>query len=111
MNVFKHTLKNFKHQQQALVILIFTLIAAMIWISASLFNSQRKLGISDEQLKLSKPLTPTIDEKTLLRLEQKQAYSNQELSQFPIYMILKDKSQIETIVEIGTQPEPTPLPK
>lgn len=108
MNVFKRTLKKLNQQQQALIILTFSLIAVIVWISVSLFSSQRRSGISDEQVKMSKPLVPIINKEVLLNLEKKQSFSNQELRQFPIYMMFKDQDQTEKVVEIGTQLESLP---
>ena len=110
MNIFRKTLKKFKHQQQILAILVFALVAVAVWISASLFTSQRRLGISKDQLKLSKPLTPNIDEEVVLNLEKKHDFSDQDLRRFPIYMVLKDEMQIERVVEIGTELNPSPSP-
>lgn len=110
MNIFKQKLEGFRHHQQIMTILVFTLVAVILWVAASLFSSQRRLGISPEQLKLSKPLTPVINTDVLLNLEQKQSFSNEELRKFPIYMLIKDQQQIEHIVEIGTKLEPLPSP-
>lgn len=110
MNIFKQALEKIQQQQQMLAILVFTFVAAIMWIAASLFTSQQKTGISRELLNLSKPLTPSIDEEVIQRLRGKGVFFSSQLQNFPIYMIRKDQNQIEEIVEIGTQPEPTPSP-
>jgi hypothetical protein len=105
MSIFKETLEKIKQQQQALAILVFTLVAAMIWIGASLFTSQQKTGISKDLLKLAKPLTPSINQEVIQRLRQKEIFLDSQLQDFPIYIIKKDKNQNERVVEMGTELE------
>ncbi len=101
MNIFKKTLEKIKHQQQLLAILVFTLVAAMIWIGASLFTSQQKTSISKDLLELAKPLTPSINQAVMQRLQQKKVFLDSQLQDFPIYIIKKDKNQTEHVIEIG----------
>ena len=110
MNIFKQAFEKIKHQQQLLAILIFTFVASMIWIGISLFTSQQKTGISDDLLKLSKPLTPSINQDVIQRVQSKGVYLESQLRKFPIYMIRKESGLPDQVVEIGTTPEPTPSP-
>ena len=105
MNIFKQTLEKIKHQQQMLAILVFTLVATMIWIGASLFTSQQKIGISKDLLKLSRPLTPSINQEIIQRLKQKGVFSDSELQNFPIYVIKRDQNQVERVIEMGVELE------
>ena len=99
-----------KHQQQILAILVFAFVAVIVWVGVNLFTSQQKTGISKDLLRLSKPLTPTINQEVIQRLRQQGVFFDSQLQDFPIYMIIKDKNQVEQKVEIGTEPEPSPSP-
>jgi uncharacterized protein HemX len=110
MNIFKETLKKIKHQQQILAMLVFALVAAIIWIGASLFTSQQKTEISKDLQRLAKPLTPSINQDVIQRLRQKKVFLESQLHDFPIYMTRQNQGLAEQIVEIGTEPEPTPSP-
>ena len=79
-------------------------------VTASLFTSQQKTDVSKNLLKLAKPLTPTIDQEVIQRLRQQGVFLESQLQNFPIYMIVRDRSQIERIIEIGTELEPTSSP-
>lgn len=110
MNIFKETLEKIKHQQQILAMLIFALVATIIWIGAGLFTSQQKTNVGQDLLKLAKPLTPSINQEVIQRLRQKKVFLESQLQDFPIYTTRKNQGQAEQIVEIGTEPEPTPSP-
>ena len=108
MNIFKQTLEKMKQQQQILAMLVFAFVAVIIWITVNLFTSQQKTGISKDLLKFAKPLIPTINQEVVQQLKEQGVFPDSQLQDFPIYMVIKDRSQIERIVEIGTEPEPTP---
>ena len=108
MNIFKQRLEKFKQQQQVLAILIFSLVAVIIWIAASIFSSQKRTGIDKDLLKLAKPLTPSINREIIQRIGIKRKFTESDLQNFPIYMMVKDHEQVERIVEIGTELEPPP---
>lgn len=110
MNIFKQALDKLKHQQQLLAILIFSFVAIMVWIATNLFTSQQRTSISEDLLRLAQPLTPTINQEVIQRIRKKGVFPDSQLRKFPIYMIAKDKGQVERIVEIGTEPEPSPSP-
>jgi len=87
------------HRSQTFLrILIFTLVTAIIWVGLSLFRTQEETGISPKLLKLAEPLNPNINIDVLSRIEQKRGFTEQELSDFPIYSISTDKSGGEQVV-------------
>lgn len=110
MSIFKDTLNQMKHQQQFLAILVFAFIAIIIWTSASLISSQNTVALDKDLLKLSRPLTPTINQKVIQELQQKKVFLNSQLRDFPIYIIRKEKGQVEQVIELGSEPEPSPSP-
>ncbi|MDH5533377.1 MAG: hypothetical protein OEX81_03055 [Candidatus Pacebacteria bacterium] len=101
MKPAKKKLSNLKIKQQALYVLIFSFVTVLIWISGSLFKSQRKSGISPDLLELATPLSPTINIELINRIEQSSNYSDQELASFQIYKIIKSKDgRIQQVVPI-----------
>lgn len=83
------TLDTLKHKQWLLRILIFTLVTAMIWLGFSLFRSQQQTGIPADLQKLAIPLNPTINIGVVDRIEQKRAYTAEELQNFPVYRLIR----------------------
>lgn len=120
MNNKNSKISQLRQRQRLLQILIFSLITITIWVTFSLFRSQKKTIISSEQKKLAEPLNPTIKVEVLQKLLGKKAYSEAELSGFPIYKILVSKdgkqSEVVTIDTKATElipaksPTPTPSP-
>lgn len=86
------TLEALRHQQIFLRILIFSIVTIMIWVGFTLFRSQQVVQIPAELQKMAIPLTPTIDLDVVTRIEQKKDYTDQELSNFPIYLLSNDKN-------------------
>lgn len=87
------------HQRQTLLkIMIFTLVTAVIWVGLTLFRTQQRTEISQELIKLAEPLNPNINLSVITRIEEKKGYSDQELSDFPIYSIVTDGANGEKIV-------------
>ena len=105
MMIFKQALEKIKHQQQMLAMLVFALVAVIIWIGASLFVSQQKTGVDKDLLKLAKPLTPSINQEVIQRLRQKKVFLDSQMQDFPIYIIKKDQNQIEQVVKMGQKLE------
>ncbi len=105
MNIFQKSFQKLKQQQQLLAILIFGLVAVIFWIAVTIFTSQRRQSISAELQQLAKPLTPSIDETVLNRIEDKRAYSQEELAAFPIYRLVQSQAGGgEIVVAVGEEP-------
>jgi len=99
-----------RQRQRLLQILIFSLITIAIWVTFSLFRSQKKTVISAEQKRLAESLNPTIKTEVLQKLQQKRIFSEGELAVFPIYKILisKDGRQSEVVTIETTETELIP---
>lgn len=114
MNPLNNHLTKLKHRQYLLYLLLFSFATIILWLAIGLVTSQTKSGIEPALKNLAKPLTPTLNEEVINRLEQKQIFSESDLAKFPIYKIIKTtdgKSQV--IVTIETEEEaltPTPPP-
>lgn len=105
MNPFEKALDKIRHQQQLLAILIFFLVAVMIWITVSLISTSHKSGITRQQQQLALPLTPRINEEILTTIESKRTYSPAQLSQFPIYRHFSDQEQQLRLIQVGQEEE------
>lgn len=100
---FSKELSHLKTNQQLLTILILLFICMVFWIIISLFSSQTSTKITPEITEMAKPFNPTLSVEVLDTLENKKNFSDQELSNFPIYIIQKDVvTQTESIVELGS---------
>ncbi len=103
---YKEQFKKLRRQKYFLAMLIFTLVAVILWIMASLTSSQRKLGISAELKVLAKPLNPQLNRDVIARLEAKKKYTLSELAEFPIFILVKlDDGSGFQVIELGKQPE------
>lgn len=117
-------LTSLRHGQQLLVILMFSLVTIVVWVSISLITSQTKTAIPTELQNLATPLNPSINTEVLTIIEQKRAYDPAQLTQFPIYS-LADEQEIDvspantlptTLSSTSSlnsllAPEPTPSPE
>jgi hypothetical protein len=96
-------LSGLRIKQQALYVMIFSFVTVVVWISGSLFRSQKRTGISPDLLQLAVPLSPTINVDVIDRIEQSTVYSDQELYDFQIYKLIKSKDgRIQQVVPIGS---------
>ncbi|GEM_PF-995913 len=94
----KTQLSQLQQKQTFLKILIFTLVTVIVWVGLTLFRTQRETGISPELLKMAEALNPNINEEVISQIEQKRAFSPEELSDFPVYSIVTSKTGEESIV-------------
>ena len=100
---FSREVSKLKRNQQILTILVLLFVSMTFWIITSLFSSQTSSKISPTINKLAMPLTPTLDTTILDTIDLKRSFSEEELSNFPIYVVVRDQStQTERIVPIGT---------
>lgn len=104
MKLAKNKLSNLKIKQQALYVMIFSFVTVLIWISGSLFKSQRKTGIAPDLLELATPLSPTINIDLIDSIEESVNYSDQALANFQIYRIIKSKDgRLQRVVPIESE--------
>lgn len=94
----KTQLAQLQQKQTFLKILIFTLVTVMVWVGLTLFRTQQRTGITPELLKMAEALNPNINEAVLSEIEQKRAYSPEELNDFPIYSITTDRTGEQQLV-------------
>lgn len=109
---FSKEVSRLKTNQQLLTILVLLFICMILWIIISLFSSQNSTKITPEILEMAKPFNPTLDSSVLDTLDTKKVLTDEELTNFPIYVIQRDPlDQSERIVELGTStPSTTPAP-
>lgn len=96
-NSFQDQLKNLKKRKEILVILLFFFVIVIFWIGLSLFSSQQQAGITAEQKKLAQPLPPNINTAVIEKIEEKRAFSDFELKDFPIYSMYDSGTGIEVV--------------
>ncbi len=109
-------LKQLKHKNQLLTILVLLLVCVFSWGIASIFSSQRQSKLPSDLTKLAKPLNPNLDTQILNTLETKRSFTAEELSQIEIFIIVVDPAtQTEQIIEINESVKavatPTPRPR
>lgn len=112
---FSKEISRIKNKQQMLTILILLFICLLFWIIVSLFSSQNSSKISPNVQEMARPFNPTLSTEVLDTLETKKVFSEEELSDFPIFIIREDpQTQAETIVELGKPSiviQPTAVPR
>lgn len=102
-------LSGLRVKQQVLYVLIFSFVTVTIWIGGSLFSSQKKSGITPDLLELAQPLNPAINTAILDEIEARPNYTDEELSYFQIYKIIRSKDGREQqIVPIESPLEEIP---
>jgi hypothetical protein len=102
-NKAKKRIGGLRRNQQFLYVGVFTVVAVIIWVSGSLFQSQRKTGISRELQLMAEPLNPNINTFALDRIEQKTTYSDQDLEGFDIFVVnLEEENRANAAGENGT---------
>lgn len=100
-------LSNLRHSRQLLIILMFSLVTIVAWVSISLITSQKKTTISAELQALALPLTPSLNLEVLSDIESKRMYSANELASFPIYVLTEKEDRRSNS---PAQPSLTPTP-
>jgi hypothetical protein len=99
-NQFQKQLNKLRKQEYFMIALIVTFVMIIVWTFTSIFVSQQKISVSQELRDLSKPLNPNLNQEVLLSLEKKKFYSEKELSNFPIYQVVRldnDKEEVRKI--------------
>jgi len=94
----KSRLSSLQHSQALLRILVFSFFTVIVWIGFTLFQSQQQTGISPDLQLMAVPLNPNIDTQVIDRIQQKHFYTDQELSNFPIFRVVVDQGGVEHIV-------------
>ena len=84
----KQELNRLRRQKSILWVGVLFLVVVLIWTAISIFTSQRKVQIDQELTEIAKPLVPRLDAEVFTMIEEKRALSDEELSDFPIYVYL-----------------------
>lgn len=84
----KQELNRLRRQKTILWVGVLFLIAVLIWTAFSIFTSQKKVKIDQDLTELAKPLVPRLDKEVFSMIEEKRVLSDEELSNFPIYVYL-----------------------
>ncbi|MFH2118517.1 MAG: hypothetical protein ABII10_02175 [Candidatus Paceibacterota bacterium] len=84
-------LKKLQQRKDLLIIFLMFFVIAVFWIVVDVLSSQQKTGITAEQRELAKPLSPSLDSQVISELEQKITYSENELGDFPVFIISPDQ--------------------
>ena len=79
-------------------VLLFSLVTIGVWVSFSIFLSQKKTPIDPELIRLSLPLNPNINLEVIKDLATKKSYSASELEGFTIYTLITDKQTRQRIL-------------
>lgn len=90
------TFQQLLFEQQILGILLFTILVIFLWVISSIYFSYSASTLTVEDTQTVVPLTPTIPDKPLNELNARTWWSEDELNQFSVSVILNDKS-IKTI--------------
>jgi hypothetical protein len=97
-NFFKKELNKLRKNHVILAALILLLVCVVVWTGVSLASSQQKTQITPKLLKQSQPLTPTLNQSALEGLELKRSYSDEELADFPIYLLTSSEDGRQEVV-------------
>lgn len=102
LNQSQSQLSGLRRNQQFLYVGVFTLVVVIVWVAGSLFQSQKKTGISTQQQLMAKPLNPNINSLVIDRIEAKRSFSSEELAGFEIFKINLEEGNRKR----ATQPAP-----
>lgn len=103
-------LKSLQQKQIFLRILIFSFATVLVWVGFSLVLSQQQTGISPELQKLAVPLNPNIHLEIVDQIQQKRAFTDQELQNFPVLRVVHNSNGTDSITTGEVAPVPTPTP-
>lgn len=92
-NKFEKQLEKIRRQKKLLIALILFFVVILTWILISIFASQTGHVIGPELVKLAKPLVPSIDTKLLDDLQARSFFTEEELEEFSIYVLLSERGE------------------
>ena len=84
---FQKQLNQLKKRKLFFVLIILVVVAIIIWVLVTIFAIDKHAEIDKEIEKVRKPLEVNINEELLSKLSTKQLFSEEELSNFPIYRL------------------------
>jgi len=77
-------------------ILFFVLV--VLWILVSIFTTSRTSSIAPELRELAKPFVPRLESRVFEEILAKRAFTQSELSSFPIYIFDQDKLTADSVL-------------
>jgi len=84
-----------------LIFLVLLAIGGVIWVFVSIYASQNTTTLPPEATAAATPLDPNLNTAVLDKLETKSIYSEEELANFPIYVIKTDRfTRTQTVVPL-----------
>ena len=86
-------LQKLKRNKIYLTISIFFVLILVIWVIFSITLSNVREQVDPKIIALTKPFSPVLDKEVFELINQKHAYSEEELSLFPIYKIIFNKQK------------------
>lgn len=100
-------------EQQILGILLFTILVIFLWVISSIYFSYSASTLSEDDTQTVIPLTPAIPEKPLRDLNARTWWSDEELNQFSVSVVLSDKTTktISNTASSSAARTPTPATK
>ncbi|HQM15605.1 MAG TPA: hypothetical protein PLM16_00125 [Candidatus Woesebacteria bacterium] len=100
---FSTKLNKLQQERRLLFILIFSLVAIFLWVLTSIFSTRQNKKISAELVKLAEPLVPTLDQAVLERVSKKNIFTKEDLSRFPIYVLIQSELGDVQVVDVVNQ--------
>ena len=110
MSLLDQTIDKLRQRQQLLAILLFSLVAIIIWIVISLVTSQQTTAISAELRQMAEPLTPSLNTQIIEQIEQETYYPSEELRGFPVFRVISDEEQRAAASSAPASPSATAQP-
>lgn len=86
------TFKQLLFEQQILGILLFTILVVFLWVISSIYFSYSASTLTQDDTTTVEPLNPVIPDQPLQDLNARKWFTDNELSQFPVSVVLSDKT-------------------
>ncbi len=84
-----------------LIFLVLLAIGGVIWVFISIYDSQNTTTLPPEATLAAEPLDPNLNSVVLDRLITKPIFAEEELGNFPIYVIKTDRfTRTQTVVPL-----------
>lgn len=95
-------LEKLQRNYALMVALLLLFICVIVWMLISVVQTKDSSEITTSAQKYVTSINPNLDTTTMASLALKRVYSDEELSSFPIYVMLEDESGSFAVVPLGT---------
>lgn len=92
-NDIQKQLAKLRRNKKFLWLGVLFLVVIIMWILVSIFATTKTSSISQELRDLAKPFVPRLESKVFDEIFNKQAFSDEELADFPIF--IRDKNAVD----------------